>query len=335
VLRLIQHAACGRIAAVLLSVCALPAPLLAQDPVPDRRAGAVECCLQLLAPVGARASALGNALVARSGPDALFVNPAALAGLERDEFRIHNAETEVESSNAFSLSFRIRGAGVLGLSYRLSDYGVSQATDHVGNPTGTLRLLDHYLLASFATTMGPGITAGVSYKVFQLRQDCSGFCGGFGSVAATTHGIDFGVQYHPQLWPALQLGASITHLGVPLQVVNAEQADPTPARARVGAAYELMHHFTADTATALWLSADLSGSWREGVERRAAAGLELVLDRTIFVRAGYATGAGREAGAAIGVGLRYDRFDVGIARSFVGAVGGGQDPFQITFAVGF
>jgi hypothetical protein len=323
-----RHAG-GLVVVVLLLV--LPVRAAAQL---EPRAGAAECCLQLLFPVGARAVGVGNALTARSGPDALFVNPAGLALLRRDEFRIHNADTELESSNAFGLAIRVRGAGVLGLTYRLVDYGESQATDPRGTPTGTLRSLEHFLLATFATPMGPGLTAGISYKLFQFRHDCSGFCEG-GSFVATTHAMDLGAQYHPGLWPALQLGLAVTHLGVPLQVLNAEQADPTPTRLRAGAAYELMHHFSRDTTTALWTSLDVSGSWRQGVEPRVSTGVELILDETIFVRAGYATGSGRDSGAGVGVGLRYDRFELGIARSFVGAAGGGQDPFQITFAVGF
>lgn len=312
-----------------------PATALAQADSPlEPRAGTAECCLQLLFPVGARAVGLGGALTARGGPDALFMNPAALARLERDEFRIHNAETDFESSNTFGLAVRIGGAGVFGMAYRLVDYGESQATDPSGTPTGQLRLLDHYLLATFATAVAPGLDAGISYKVFQFRQDCTGFCGE-NSFAATTHAVDAGVQYHPRLWPALQLGAALTHFGVPLQVLNAEQADPTPARFRVGAAYELFHHFSPDTTTVLWASVDVSGSWRQGVEQRVGAGLELVLDRTIYLRGGYASGTGRNSGAGVGLGLRYDRFDVGIARSFVSGSGGGQDPFQVTFAVGF
>jgi hypothetical protein len=303
-----------------------------QDPL-QGRGTAAECCVQLLVPVGARATGLGNTLVAREGADGLFVNPAALAGLERDEFRIHNAEAEVESSNAFSLAVRIRGAGVLGLTYRLSDFGESEATDALGNVTGVMRLLEHYVIAGFGTEMGAGLSAGIAYKLFQYRQDCSGFCADQG-FAATTHGIDFGVQYHPRLWPALRLGASVTHLGLALQVVNAGQADPMPTRVRVGAAYEVMHHFTADPGMALWVTAAVAGSWRDGVGQRAGAGLELIMDRTIYIRTGYGTGEGREGGAAVGVGLRYDRFDVGIARTFLGA-GGVPDPFQITFAVGF
>jgi hypothetical protein len=304
------------------------------DPPPIGRVGASECCLALLLPVGARAVALGNALTARPGADALLLNPAGLGAVVRDEFRIHNAPTDVETSNTFSIAVRIGGAGVAALTYRLVDYGESEATDPQGNPTGTIRLLDHALVATFATYVAPGLTGGISYKVFQFRQDCAGFCGDPG-FAATTHGIDAGVQYHPTVWPSLQLGASLVHFGLPLQVINAEQASPMPTRLRVGAAYELMQHFSSDSTTTLWASLDGVGSLREGVAPAVGGGLELALDNTIFVRAGYSSGSGRAAGAAIGVGLRYDRFDLGIARSFAGSAFGGQDPFQVTFAIGF
>jgi hypothetical protein len=330
----LRRRAAASLMLALAGLLATTVPALGQqEPLRDRRTTAVECCLQLLVPVGARATALRNTLVAQGGPDAVFVNPAGLAALQRDEFRIHNAEAEVESSNAFSLAFRIRGAGVIGLTYRLSDWGESDATDPAGNPTGKLRHLYHYVIAGFGTGLGSDLSAGVSYRLFQWRNDCSGYCTEAG-FAASTHGIDFGAQYHPSAWPALRVGASVTHLGPALQVLNAEQADPMPTRARVGAAYELMHHFTSDTTMALWATAGLAGSWREGVGRRAALGLELILDRTLFVRAGYGSDQTAEAVAAVGVGLRYDRFDIGIARTFMDA-SSITAPFQITFAVGF
>jgi hypothetical protein len=292
---------------------------------------ATEGCLPLIMHVGARAVALGNALTARGGADVLFINPAGLAALEGDEFRVHTSQTELLTSTAFSLAIGIRGAGTLGVTYSLHDLGETEVTEGPGGATGVLRLLDHVFIASFATVMAPGLSAGVSYKLYQSRQDCQGACT---TDTGTTHGIDMGVQYHPRLWPSLQLGASVTSVGAAMQLINAEQADPMPARIRAGAAYELMHHFMADSTTALWATFDVARSWRDRVEPVIAAGLELELDRTIFVRGGYSTGTGYSAGAAVGVGLRYDRFDLGIAKTFVSGFGGEQ-PYQITFAIGF
>jgi hypothetical protein len=314
---------------VAIMSASVPLPLLAQSG--EAPVTAEECCLPLLLHVGARAVGLGNALTARAGADALFVNPAGLSRLERDEFRLHSAETDIESSTVFGLAFRVRGAGTIGIAYRLIDYGEVEATGDFGEVVGMLRLLDHALVGSFAAELAPGLSTGISYQLYQSRQDCRGTCT---TLVGTTHAIDFGVQYHPDLWPQVQFGASVIHLGTALQVINAEQADPTPARIRAGAAYELMHHFTADTTSALWASLDVAGSWREGVAPTVATGLELILDRTIFVRGGHTTGTGRNSGAAVGVGLRYDRFDVGIAKTFASDVVG-QDPYQITFAIGF
>jgi hypothetical protein len=307
---------------VALVVVTAVTPLRAQDD----RVIATECCLQMLLSVGARSVALGGALTARPGPDGIFANPAALAGLSRDEFRIHNAKTDLETTNTFGVAFGVRSAGTLGLTYRLADYGETEVTDEQGNAIGTVRLAAGVLLASFATRMGRGVSAGVSYMFYHFNGP------GFN---ATTHGVDFGAQLAPESLPYLQLGASFVHVGLPLQVFNAEQAAPTPGRFRAGAAYEMMHHFAPDSTTALWASADLSGSWHEGVPIEVGGGLELSLDETIFVRAGYMSGSGSNSGASVGVGLRYQRFDVGIAKSFVTAASGGTDPFQITFAIGF
>lgn len=308
-------------------------PVTGQDNGDDDRVGAGECCLSLLIPTGARATALGNALTARGGADALFVNPAGLAALERDEFRIHNAPTEIETTNTFGVAFRIRSAGIVALNYRMIDLGSIEGRDETGQPTGEIRFYNHMLLASFATRLGGGVAAGITYMLYQERETCKGFCER-PSLTATTHGVDFGVQYHPPIWPSLQLGASITHFALPLQVINAEQAAPTPARIRAGAAYEVLHHFSADSAVAVWLSSDVAVSWRQDVPLTWSGGAEAVLDETIFVRIGYATGSGRDAGAAVGLGLRYERFDVGVAKSFdpSGLV---RDPYQITFAVSF
>jgi hypothetical protein len=66
-----------------------------------------------------------------------------------------------------------------------------------------------------------------------------------------------------------------------------------------------------------------------------SAGLELDVQQLIFLRAGYTLGDGLASGAAIGVALRYDRFDIGVSRSFVNTGFEEGEPFQITFGVHF
>jgi hypothetical protein len=308
------------------------APVLAQSTASEQPGGvpSTECCNLLLFPIGARALALGQALAARQGADALFLNPSALGGIGSDQLLVHTSSGMLERAHGFSLVFRSEIAGSFGVSYRLFDHGDLDATDQWGTTTGELSTLEHVLVASYATRVVGGLSAGISYKLYQLRQDCRGFCLE-PSFSATTHGIDAGAQYAVPRIP-LRLGVAMLHVGFPLQVINAEQADPLPSRLRVGAAYEALHHVLADSTVTLWLSADVMSSWRNRHGPVAYFGAEAAWENAVFVRAGYAGGSELLSGAGIGIGLRYDRFDISVARSF-GASPFGEEPFQFTFVL--
>ena len=317
--------------AVAAAALSRPAPIGAQDG--NGRVSSYECCSTLLYPVGARVVALGTALTARSMPDALYVNPAGIAGLDVDEFRVHSERSDINKTTTFAVTFGVGRAGTAAISYRLLDYGDIEATDDNGNPTGTLSFTDNLVSATFATSILPHLNAGVTYKLFQWRQDCSGFCQEQ-PASGTTNAIDLGVRLEVPWVPTLQLGFAATQLGLPLQVRNAAQSDPAPTRLRIGAAYEVLQHFHPDSTMQLVASADLVRGIREGIESTAAVGLELILDRSLFVRAGYATGTGKGTGGSVGVGMIWDRFDVSVAKSFA-AADDGAEPFQVTFAIRF
>jgi len=305
--------------------------LLAQGP--SGLVSSYECCSTLLYPVGARVVALGSAVVARSMADALYVNPAAIAGLEIDEFRVHSERSDINTTTTFVVTFGLGRAGTAAISYRLLDYGDIEAADEFGNPTGTLSFTDQLLGASFATAILNHLQAGVSYKLFQWRQDCSGYCQEQ-PASGTTNVVDLGLRADIPWVPSLQVGLAAVQLGLPLQVRNAAQSDPAPSRIRVGAAYEVLQHFSNDTTAQLIASADLVRGVREGIQSTASLGLELILDRSLFVRTGYATGTGKGSGGSVGVGMTWDRFDVSVAKSFT-ASDSGNEPFQVTFAIRF
>jgi len=292
-----------------------------------------ECCLPLLLSIGARALSIGDAVSARSGPGSLFANPALIADVVHDQFLVHNANTTIDKQNTFTLLIHSDVAGSFALSYRLIDYGEQEARDPDGNLTGSVATLEQEVVATYATRVVPGVSAGVSYTLYQYRVDCRGFCNTEG-FAATTHGIDLGLQVEPPSMRYLALGASIVHLGFPLQVVNREQASPLPLRVRTGAAYEVLHHFREDSTVAVWASTDIVTNPREG-SVVVNVGAELSLEETIFLRAGYGSGRGIAGGAAVGVGLRYDRFDISVAKSFVSTPIDDSEPIQITFAIRF
>lgn len=318
------------------AACLIPARAAAQGDGADARAPASECCLVLLLPVGARTIALGRALTATASPDAAFANPAGLAGLDGGHFMIHHTDVAAEA-NAFSLLLTPGSAGTVGVSYELVDFGEIEHTDDRGQTIGAITLRHHVLIASFAADVGGGVAAGLNYKLYQFRIGCRGMCGGE-EVTATTHAVDIGVRYHPATAPALELGVAVVNVGFPLQVINAQQADPLPVRARLGAAYELLHRVRPvegiELRWALDVLLDAVDRWREFGAPRLSTGLELDVRDAIFLRAGYVPGDGIGTGAAIGIGVNYDRFAIAVARSFASSpLEAAEEPMQFSFGL--
>jgi hypothetical protein len=103
----------------------------------------------------------------------------------------------------------------------------------------------------------------------------------------------------------------------------------------VAAAYELLGHFLETEELKLSLSFELEDQWRDlgspakyiGSEFTAGAGDEL------YLRAGYVIGAEQQLdGASVGVGLHYQRFDLGLAKSLAAsALPGESEPVHISF----
>ncbi|HEX6939634.1 MAG TPA: PorV/PorQ family protein [Longimicrobiales bacterium] len=311
-----------------------PAPLGARQVAAEDRAPASECCLVLLLPVGARSIALGRALTAIASPDAAFANPAGLAGVEGGHLMVHHTDVAAQG-NAFSLLFDPGGLGTIGLSYELVDFGEIEHTDDRGQTVGVITLRHHVLLTSFATQLAGWLDAGMSYKFYQFRIGCRGTCGGE-EVTATTHAVDLGVRVHPVRLPAFHFGAAVTNVGFPLQVINAQQADPLPVRVRVGAAYELLHHLREQEGVELWWAVDVVDEWREPGAPQLSTGVELSLGEAIFLRSGYVPGEGIGTGAAIGIGIDYDRFTVSVARSFASSpLEAVEEPMQFSFGLRF
>lgn len=309
--------------------------LVAAEPAAAQTELSDECCVTLLRPTGARALGLGDAIVARPSPDGIFANPGLLGPIADDQFVIHNSSTSLEDSNTFTLVLAT-GVGVFALTYRLNDFGETETRTGVpGAPqTGSIALFEHVVAATYGTPVAAGLSAGLSYKLFQFRLECRGFCG-TESFAATTHMLDVGVHFQPEAVPALDLGASLMHVGFPLQVVNEPQSSPPPARLRAGAAYEVLQHTRADSIADLHVSIDVLERITSPGSPIVNVGAELSLENTIFLRAGYGGGAGDAGGAGVGVGLRYDRFDLAVAKSFVSSILDQSDPFQVTFGIRF
>ncbi|HET9984521.1 MAG TPA: hypothetical protein VFQ38_13065, partial [Longimicrobiales bacterium] len=278
----------------------------------DGRVSASECCIHVLLPTAARAVALGQAVVADTAPDAFFYNPAGLSRLTARRVEVYHTPLPDQSQiDAISLLLRPWGVGTLGLTYELLDFGSQERTDPQNNPTGELFDQGHLLAATFAAELAAGLSGGLTYKLFIEHASCGQGCDA--GVSGSTAMVDVGLQFRPRRLSWLAAGASIAHAGLPLQIVNKEQADPTPVRVRAGASVQALHFARADSMLALWLSGQVEGSGIDARDPVLALGAELSVGEVMRVRTGYRGGTGGGSGLALGVGFSVDRFvlDVG------------------------
>lgn len=273
----------------------------------------------LLLPVGARASALGQAAIADDGnPEAIFWNPAGLASLRSNQVALHYASTFASDNTALSGNVAIGRLGVVGAAVYLVDFGSQEVVTGPGLPIGRLAVKNLEFLASYGTELTRDLAFGVNYKLIQFRQDCSGDCTTARSVVGTTHGIDVGMQYALGANDDLRVGLAIRNAGFALQVENRDQADPLPTRVQVGVAYRvrLLQPRGTEEAIDARILVDLQDAWGEYDNPDARIGLEFGYGDIVRLRSGYAILHSETSGPSVGVGLRFGRLELDFARIF-------------------
>ena len=316
-----------RLAAVLALVSS---PLAAQD-----EESAAENIILLL-PVGAQAIAMGRAVSAVSSPEAVFWNPAGIVELEESRLLFYRGDNAAGESTAASGLFSRSGIGAIAITYNLLDVGDQDFTDEQNNVLGTISVRNHLGVVSVATRLIGRLNVGFNFKVLQFRQSCRGLCLDAG-VTATTYAVDAGAQITGVAGLPLRLGAMIAHAGPRLQYLNEEQADPLPTRVRLAAAYEVEGPVVPAAELRLQLSAEVEDRWRDpGTPALYLGGqFSAAVDPAVLhLRAGYVIGNGEQVdGAAVGVGIRYNRFDLGIAKSLASNVTPDIEPVHVSFGL--
>lgn len=295
-----------------------------------------EGALFLLLPVGAQGVSLGRAMTWSEGVESTWWNPAGLAGLERSQGVVVRGDHTVGTATAATAMYARQGLGSFGASYYLLDAGEFDQTDDMGNYTGTLTVRNHLGVVSAATRLSERISAGVNFKIVRFQFSCRGICSDEGTTA-TTYAVDLGTQLSPI--DHLRVGALVAHLGPSLQVRNAEQADPLPKRIRVAAAYDVVSALTGRDDIQGWFAFEVEDRLSSLGNTSYYIGSELTAGRTdaIVLRAGHAwSQIGQEDGTRVGLGLRYQRFDLSIAKSLaVSTITGETEPVHVTFSIGF
>lgn len=297
-----------------------------------------EGALFLLLPVGAQGVAMGRAMTALPSAEGVFWNPAGLAWNPGNRALIYRGEHVAGEATGLSLIGGRAGVGAAGLSYHLLDVGDQDLTDDQGQVRGTISVRSHLAVASLALPIAQRAAAGLNLKMVQFRVGCRGECRDQ-TVTATTYAVDVGGQVAPFAELPLRLGAMVAHAGPRLQVENAEQADPLPTRLRVSAAYEVLTHVVEGGDIRFWFTAEVEERWRSAGRPSTYFGAELSAGASdqVFVRGGYVRGQlDQPDGAAVGVGIRYERLELGIARSLARpGIGGESEPVHLTLGFVF
>ncbi len=299
--------------------------------------GDSEGAIFLLLPVGARAVSLGRAMTWVEGAEGTFWNPAGLAGVDRSQAVVIRGDHIVGTGTAASALWSRPATGTLGVSYFLLDAGEIGQRDDQGNPTGSITIRNHLGVVSGATRLLESLSAGLSFKVIRYQLSCRGICQDEGTTA-TTYAVDGGIQATPL--ERLRVGAMVAHLGPRLQVLNAEQADPLPTRVRVAAAYDVLSALFGGEELSGWVALELEDRPREWGSRSLYLGTEVVAGGVdaLFLRAGYVwSDVDPEDGGRVGMGLRYERFELAIAKSLAASplVTEETEPIHVTFSIGF
>jgi hypothetical protein len=299
---------------------------------------ATEGAVFLLRPIGARAVGSGLAVVARhDGSETIWWNPAGLGALTSREVAIHHSQDFFATGDAITVILPSSLLGVIGVSADIEDFGEQENTTGPGVPSnGTILTRSFVLAASYGTPIGTHLRSGVSFKVVQLRLDCTGPCD-LPTDVAQTYALDAGVQYDVGRSKSLTLGASVRNLGLPLQVEDSPQADPLPSRVQVGIDYRIPLPARYAKDAQVNVAVDVLDGVRVGNPIPRVGGV-FAWQKRAFVRAGYVfeATASESGGPSLGLGFVSSKFSIDIARVFTGfSADAGQAPTFLSLRIEF
>lgn len=298
---------------------------------------ATEGALFLLLPVGARSVGLGQAVAAdRSGSESVWWNPAAIGASTRREAAIHHSQSVAGTGDAVTIVVPSSLLGVLALSVNIFDYGEQQSnpdpTVPVDGGTGTIIPRSFIYAATYATSLGRYVTAGLTYKLIQFRIDCTGPCPDI-SFSATTSALDLGAQFMVKRSLPLVIGVAARNVvGLKLQVNDSPQSDPIPRRLQVGLQYRLNLPARVAPETAVRLAVDVADGIHVG-NPAPRFGADIAFRERFHVRGGYAVEASRSeaGGPSIGVGVTAGNLIFDVARIVTGlSADAGKSPTYLS-----
>jgi hypothetical protein len=291
-----------------------------------------EGALFLLLPTGAQAVGMGQAMVAGTpGSEGIWWNPSSIAGQKKRELAIHHSTTLAGEGDALSFVLPSRTRGTGAISINILSLGELQLTDDQGQTIGFIRPRDIVFAVTYAGRLGNRFSTGLTYKVVQIRFDCSGQCANVGTLSESSSAADVGAQYHLEAGAPLTLGIAVRHLGGKLNTDGTNARTPLPTQLEFGALYRLRFVDRYLTDIAVLAAASLLDSRTYG-GKAVRLGTDVVYQGKVHLRAGYVGRDRRgEASASLGLGLEGGSFVFDIARMFGGIPDdNGQPPTYIS-----
>ena len=290
----------------------------------------------LLAPIGARTVGMAGAVVAsRADVEGVLWNPASAAGVERPTAYFHVANDFGTSSQVLGFLGRWQSLRV-GLAYYHFGLGSIEARDDANQELGLIALDDDALILTGGYSLSTAVDLGMSYKLVRLSSACDGDCDSFDGKSIG-HAFDVGVTADISAARGLSVGAVIRNFGPGIQFSGGSTTDPMPTRLRLGASLDAVRaFFQGEDRFGVVVQADLQQTVTEFDDLEAYLGAEASLRGILYIRGGYAWSTAGRQGAALGIGLRYDRLIVDLGRAFNDFSGFDSDsPFQLTLGFGF
>ena len=322
------------VAALLTAIT--PSSVLAQDPNPPPQT-TQEGALFLLLPVGAQAIGLARAMTALPSAEGAFWNPAGLTGVDRSQVLLYHGNHLTGDATGISMLFTGSGAGTVGVSYSLLDESGIDVTDETGLVVGSIAVRGHQGIFSAAYPAISWLSAGLNVKLVSSGVTCRGQCPE-GTGQTTTFAIDGGVQLQPLPDRPLFVGMMVAHVGPRFREQDANLPEPLPSRVRVGASYHITQEYFEEEF-GLRILLEVEDRMRDPGTRSFHLASELTAGTgdQVFVRGGVIfANRNQTDGAAVGFGLRYERFEFGIARSLArGGPSLQQEPIHLTLGLAF
>ena len=214
-----------KISRIFFSFCltiALAGPCFGED---ARQSGLV----LLSEPVGARSAALAGAMGSvNDDQTALYVNPSAVALLERKDFTITH-HSAISGIRQFQSGWAY-GTGRVGIGLSLGIHTIGGFETRAGpttNPIGSFNLFEFNAAFTYGQRLASNLYGGFSARFLYEDLEAS---------RASGFGLDLGFTYLPEGTP-IALSASVLNLGR-MDELNLERSS-LPREIRVGASYRI------------------------------------------------------------------------------------------------